>query len=346
MYLTRQNPHGGDVYKTAPLIDFSASLNPEGMPEPVRRALAASVERCSVYPDPYCRALRAAISRAEGVPVEHILCGAGASELIYHYASALPGGGPALIVAPAFCEYAAALSAAGKSVEYHVLTAGNGFKLTGDIMSRGLERYSALFLCSPNNPTGMVVEPELIRRIAGTGVRLLCDFSFLDLTESPGIYRIPDLLASFPNVSVLRSPTKSYAIPGVRLGFLLSSDTALLERMSAKGQCWNVSVPAQMAGEAAMGCGEWLRASAAAVAGERERLLLELSTMGLTVYPGRANFLLFHSEKELTGPLAAMGLAVRDCSDFVGLGAGYVRAAVRTRSENDRLISAIKEVLR
>ncbi len=345
MYLTGQNPHGGDIYDAAPEADFSASLNPRRMPEPVRRALLASVEKCVFYPDPYCRELRAAIGKFEGVPEGSILCGAGASELLYQYAAALPEGGPALIVAPAFSEYASALKAAGRGVEYHVLTGENGFRLTGDILKRDLSRYCAVFVCSPANPTGVTVEPELIRAIAETGVRLLLDLCFLDLTGRPGRYGIPSLLAEFPNVAVLRSPTKSFAIPGARLGYMLSSDAGLLERISRRGQCWNVSVPAQMAGVAAMGCGEWLRASVKEITAERERLFAGLQELGLTVYPGEANFLLLYSDAELLTPLAQRGIAVRDCSNFVGLDRGYYRVAVRTREENDRLLAALREVL-
>lgn len=346
MYLTRQNPHGGDVYGAAPLIDFSASLNPEGMPEPVRRALIEAADRCASYPDPYCRALRAAIEKAEGVPAGWILCGAGASELIYQYAAALPRGKPALVAAPAFSEYASALRAAGHAVEYQMLGAENGFRLTEDILSRDLSAYSAVFICAPNNPTGIAVEPALIEGLADRGVRLFCDFCFLDLTTRPDRYDVPALVARFPHVGVLRSPTKSFAVPGVRLGYFMSSDTALLERMSELGQCWNVSVPAQMAGVAAMGCGAWLRACAERVAAERERLRRELAASGLAVYPGEANFLLVYSEQELVRPLGGKGCRVRDCSNFTGLTKGYFRAAVRTREENDRLLAAVREALR
>ncbi len=346
MYLTKPNPHGGDVYANAPLIDFSASLNPMGMPESVRRALTESVDRCIHYPDPYCRDLREAVGRAEGVPEGHILCGAGASELLYLYARALEADAPALIVAPAFSEYAAALRAAGLGAESFTLKAENGFRLTGEILSRDLSKYSAVFVCSPANPTGITVEPGIIEGIARAGVRLMLDLSFLDLTGRPELYDIPSLSAGFPNLSVLRSPTKSFAIPGVRLGYLISSDTSLLERMSELGQCWNVSVPAQAAGAAAMGCGDFLRSSAKMIEAERERLYRELSALGLTVYPGEANFLLLYSGKELAVPLSKMGCAVRDCSDFVGLKKGYYRVAVRTRDENDRLLAALREVLR
>ena len=343
--MTKPSKHGGDVYGSKTLVDFSASLNPMGMPESVRRALIASVDGCIHYPDPYCRTLRHAIGRAEGVPVEHILCGAGASELLYQYAAALPEKKPGLIVAPAFSEYAAALQAAGHGVEYFTLTAENGFRLTRDIMSLDLSKYAAIFICSPANPTGITVEPEVLEEIAKAGVRLLLDLSFLDLTARPKLYEVPALLNRFTNVAVLRSPTKSFAIPGVRLGYLLCADRTLTERMTELTQCWNVSVPAQTAGAVAMECGDFLRRSAEIIGAERERLYRQYAALGLMVFPGEANFLLLYSEKELAIPLAKMGYAIRDCSDFVGLKAGYYRAAVRTREENDRLLGAVREVL-
>ncbi len=345
MYLTAQNPHGGDIYGDKPLLDFSASINPFGMPAAVRRALKACVEKCALYPDPYCRRLRAAVSAYEGVPAEYILAGGGASELIYQYAAALPGGPPALIVSPSFSEYAAALEASGRRAEHYVLKPENGFNLTEDILSLDLSGYSAVFLCSPANPTGVCVEPELLRAIAATGARLFCDFCFLDLTDGPERYAITELLEDFPNVSVLRSPTKSFAVPGVRLGYLMSRDRALLERMSALGQCWNVSVPAQAAGEAAMSCGGWLRERVKLLSAERERLSGKLTKTGLRVFPGEANFLLAYSERELVRPLRELGFALRDCRNFVGLGEGYFRLAVRTAEENDMLLNALGEVL-
>ncbi len=343
MYLAKDNPHGGDIYGEPPKIDFSASLNPLGMPPEVRRALSECAETCAAYPDPYCRALREAIGHFEGVPAGNILCGAGASELIYHYAAALTGEGPGLILAPAFSEYALALELAGRGAEYRVLTPEEGFHLAGGLGDLG--RYSAVFLCSPNNPTGLALEPEVIWETAGSGANILLDLSFLDLTLSPGRYRVPELTARYPNVTVLRSPGKSFAVPGVRLGYAISSDRALLERMSERGQCWNVSVPAAAAGEAAMGCGEWLRRSAVIIAEERERLTRELKNLGLTVYPGEANFLLMYSAADIVTPLKRSGLALRDCRNFVGLGPGYVRAAVRRREENDALLRALREVI-
>ena len=202
-----------------------------------------------------------------------------------------------------------------------------------------------MFICSPNNPTGITVDTDVVRALARTGVRLLLDCTFLDLTDDPGKYDIPALTSEFPNLVILRAFTKSYAMAGVRLGYALCGDTAFLMSMSEKNQCWNVSGLAQAAGIAALSCGDWLRESVKTIAAERKRLTKELRRLGIRVFPGEANFLLLYTETQLCGELLARGILLRDCSDYVGLRKGFVRIAVRTTAENDALIDALKEAL-
>ena len=355
MLLNGQNPHGGDIYKNRVRYDFSANINPAGMPEAVKDALVRSAERASVYPDPACAALREAVGAAEGVSPDRILCGCGAAELIYSYAYALRSAdnrpAPALIVSPSFSEYRSALEAAGIGAEDWLLRESDGFRLTEGILGLDFSRCSALFLCSPNNPTGLTVPLSLIRRLAETGVRLFLDCCFLDLTDDPDRYDLPALVEGFPNLTVLRAFTKSYAMAGVRLGYALSSDRAFLASMAEKTQCWNVSVMAQEAGIAALNCGSWLRESVMRISAERTRLTERLTRLGIGVIPGEANFLLIRSapvpEADLGKRLLERGILIRDCSNYVGLGPGkgWFRIAVRTREENDALLKAVGEVL-
>ena len=248
MLINKKSPYGGDIYTNRVRLDFSANINPAGMPERVCQALIEAAGSCSAYPDPYCTELRKKIAESERVPTDNILCANGAAELIYQYAYALPKEKPALIISPAFCEYELALRAAGIAAEYYILREIDGFRLTEDILGTDFDRYSAVYLCSPNNPTGITVEPELICAIASSGVRLFCDFCFLDLTDAPEKYDIPALLRDYPNITILRAFTKSYAMAGVRLGYAMCGDPDFLAAMSEKAQCWNVSALAQAAG--------------------------------------------------------------------------------------------------
>ena len=315
------------------------------MPQAVRDAVIRSADSCAVYPDPYCRALRRGIASYERVPYEHILCGNGSAELIYAYAAALADSRPALIVSPAFCEYQAALEAADIRAEHHILTKDNGFRLTEDILSVDLSRYGAVFLCTPGNPTGVTVEPDILYKLADTGTKVFADMCFLDLTDAPDRYDIQKLIKSYPNVAVLKAFTKSYAMAGLRLGYLLCSDSELLERMSRRTQCWNVSTVAQQAGVAALGCGEFLKDSVGMIGRERERMAHTLCSCGVTVYRGEANYLLLYYDVDLYEKLLSRRILIRDCSDYIGLSKGYARVAVRTPEENDQLLSAIKEVI-
>jgi len=346
MLIKENNPHGGDIYTHRGLLDFSANINPSGIPEAVKKAAAEAAEDCTAYPDPYCRTLRSKLSELEGIPAEWILCGNGAADLIYSFAYSLSKEKAALIVSPTFSEYQSALSAAEIKAEHFMLDDKEGFVLDESILAMDFSRYSALFICTPNNPTGITVRPGLLKGLAETGIKLFCDMCFMDLTDSPHRYNTPVLLKEHPNLVVLKAFTKSFAIPGIRLGYALCSDMELMTAMSKKSPCWNVSVPAQRAGCAAIGCRDWLENAVKRIASERERVAVSLESMGIKVFPGEANFLLLYSETDLYNSLLEKGILVRDCSNYRGLQKGYIRIAIRRPEENDRLLSAIKEVLR
>ena len=170
--------HGGNIYDHGAIIDFSANINPLGMPEGVRRALLGGLDEIERYPDPYCRGLTESIAAYEEINAESIVCGNGADDLIFRIVHALRPR-RALICAPAFGEYGRALSEAGCAVYEHILTEDNGFELTEDILGRLDEDMDICFLCTPNNPTGRLISPGLLRRIAEKcrekGIMLVCD---------------------------------------------------------------------------------------------------------------------------------------------------------------------------
>ena len=346
MLIDEKNPHGGDIYTHKGMLDFSANINPFGIPKAVKDAAVNAINDCTAYPDPYCRTLRSKLSEQERIPGEWILCGNGAADLIYSFAYSLPVNKPALIVSPTFSEYETALSAAGITVEHYMLDERNSFVLDDKIMRTDFSRYSALFICTPNNPTGITVKPDLLKKLAETGIKLFCDMCFMDLTAFPQMYDIPDLLKNYPELVILKAFTKSFAVPGLRLGYALCSDSSFMALMSEKTSCWNVSVPAQAAGYAAIGCRAWLEDAVKNIGKERERVASVLSTLYIKVYPGEANFLLLYSEIDLYNKLLEKGILVRDCSNYQGLRKGFIRIAIRRPEENDQLLAAMKEVLK
>ena len=347
MYYQTKNPHGGDVYGEAVELDYSANTNPLGVPPAVIAAAAEALTRADRYPDPYCRALVQAIAAAEKVPADSILCGNGASGLIFSFCAASKIR-KAAALAPTFSEYAAAVELFGGETVLYPLQQERGFLPGGDFPDwLRSERPEAVFLCNPNNPTGRLLPPALIIEIITLckqiNAHLFVDECFLELAS--GGESLKGYLAEFPGLILLRAFTKSYGMAGLRLGYCLSADRALLGRMAALTPPWDVSAPAQAAGAAALGEETFLRKAVALIEHERPRLRAALEAMGLWVCPSDVNYLLFWGPESLLGDLRKKGIALRDCANFPGLGPGWYRMAVRTEEENDRLLAAMKECM-
>lgn len=349
MYYQTSNPHGGDLYGRSAVLDFSVNTNPLGTPPSVIRAVEESARDLCRYPDPGCRELTAALSAHEGVEADRILCGCGAAELIYAYCGAIEAES-ALLAAPTFSEYAAALEAAGRRAVRFPLERAAQFALT-DAFLGALEQTPcrAVFLCNPNNPTGQLISPPLLEKICEVcrdrGIRLFVDECFLELSDGGRGASLAGRLEEFPGLFLLKAFTKSYGMAGLRLGYCLTGDRALLARMSRITQPWNVSLPAQVAGTAALKEIAFLAESRALIRAERPRLSAALTGLGLTVCPSQANYLLVKSPIALYGPLLERGILIRDCSNYEGLGAGWYRAAVKRPEENGRLLAALEEIM-
>lgn len=347
MLYGRGNPHGGGRYGQPVRLDFSVNTNPLGTPPAAVRAVEASAARLHQYPDPCCRELVAALAAYEGVPETYILCGCGAAELIFAYCAALRPR-RALELAPTFSEYAAALEAAGCQVERHALRWEDGFAVGKDFLG-ALEQTSCdtVFLCNPNNPTGRLIQPEVLEAACGMcgrrGIRLFVDECFLPL--SSGGQSMKSHLADMPGLFLLKALTKSHAMAGLRLGYCLCGDVTLLEAMSRQSQPWNVPLPAQEAGVAALGETAYLEEARRLIETERAWLRRELERLGLAVCPSQANFLLLRSGRELYAPLLEQGILIRDCANYHGLGQGWYRVAVKRREENQALVDALSAVL-
>ncbi|GAM09619.1 threonine-phosphate decarboxylase [Geobacter sp. OR-1] len=353
--------HGGDIFGAArrsgvdpaQLLDFSASINPMGLSDPVRKAIIAGIDRIVHYPEPFAEPLRNILASAHSVAPEEILPANGSTELIY-LLPRLVQGHRALIVAPAFSEYAKALTAAEWEVDYHILAPDNGFALEcGPLEAVLAKGYDLLFLCNPGNPTGRLYSRgealELVRICRKVGVFIVLDEAFMDFCGEE-FSLLPELVASGKGV-VLRSLTKFYALPGLRLGYAAAA-ADICRRLGELRGPWSVNALAQAAGVAAVNDAAYRRATGEFVAAERDLLSRRLAEIpGLTPFTPAANFLLVRITADL--PAARLcrrlferyGILIRDCSNFVGLGDRFFRVAVRTGKENDRLVSALQELL-
>ena len=339
-----KSEHGGDVFEREIVYDFSANLNPLGMPESVKNALRKSISEWEKYPDPFCRSLVKKLSERENFPPENIVCGNGAADLIFRIVQTVKPK-KAVVCAPSFSEYSKALTQNGFEISAYYLSEKNGFALDENILEMLDESVQMLILCNPNNPTGRTIDSEILRRICekceANDIVFLCDECFIDFTENAA--HAEQFIN--PNIVVLKAFTKIFAMAGLRLGYALFGDVVLAEKVRKNGQFWSVSAPAQTAGEAALDEKYYLEKTLELVKKEREFLTEKLRNFGFKVYPSEANFILFYTELPLDEMLLSEKILIRNCANFEGLEQGYFRIAVRSHEENSALVSAIERCL-
>ena len=345
--------HGGDwarfYAKTGTLpLDFSANISPLGLPIGVREAVTKTLDLADRYPDPFCRKLREEIGRAFSVSPSWVLCGNGAGDLIERLIQAVRPK-HALITAPTFSEYPAALRRVGCTVREYPLNPENGFRLTDFFLEEITEETDLVFLCEPNNPTGVTTEPDLLlrtmERCDQCGALLAVDECFNALLSETEKHTLLPYLAEH-RLLILNAFTKSYGMAGLRLGFCLCRDADLLENMARSGQPWPVSTIAQEAGIAALLDKEYPLRLRTLLDRQRAILRSGLEELGAVQITGEANYLLFrHPDLQLADKLEQQGVLIRRCDDYTGLGPGWYRVAVRGEDENQMLLQVIRQVI-
>lgn len=339
-----KNEHGGDIFEREIVYDFSANLNPLGMPESMKNALQKSISEWEKYPDPFCRSLVKRLSERENFPPENIVCGNGAADVIFRIVQTVKPQ-KAVVCAPSFSEYSKALIQNECEILHYFLSEKSGFALDEKILEMLDESVQMLILCTPNNPTGRTIDSELLRRICekceASDIVFLCDECFIDFTENAA--HAEQFIN--PNVVILKAFTKIYAMAGLRLGYALFGDAELAEKVRRNGQFWSVSAPAQTAGEAALDEKNYLEKTLELAKKEREFLTENLRNFGFKVYPSEANFILFYTKISLDEMLLSEKILIRNCANFDGLEQGYFRIAVRPHEENSALVSAIERCL-
>jgi len=338
--------HGGDVYRNEVRLDFSVNLNPLPMPAEVTEAMRAGMEEIHQYPDHEQQKLRESIASLEGTYPDSIVCGNGASELLMAAVHAVMPK-RAVITAPCYAGYAVALKAADAEITEYFLDEDNDFALDEGILELITGDTDMVFIAGPNNPNGKLIDPPLKRAVAQRcgecGAVLVIDECFYPLTGA-GISRreISD------NALHLRAFTKAFAIPGIRLGYMISHDSEMLAAIRKHLPEWNVSRIAERTGEAAAAVMEktsYLEDSVRMIDRERGYLAGQLEGLGIRVYGSDTNYILIKSVPDLYDRLLERGILIRRCANFSGLDEIYFRIAVRSHPDNEELIKIIGEVI-
>lgn len=346
--------HGGDIYTyyfenhRIPL-DFSANINPVGIPDGVKKMLHQSIDYIELYPDALCRELRRSISEREGIDFDCIYCGAGASDIIYRLAGVLKIK-QALVLAPTFSEYEKSLQVNSEVVCYY-LDEKDNFDVKEDILDCITDDIDAVYICNPNNPTGRLINKELLMKLLKLceekGIYLIADECFIEFCQNHENITLKSAVNDFKSLIVLRAFTKIYAMAGLRLGYCFCS-RGIADGLYDIGAPWNVSALAQKCGIAALNEQNFIEKTISYTAAERSYLTNELIGLGFKVFESSTNFILFRNTAmpQLGEELRKRSVLIRSCSDYRGLDDSFFRIAVKRHSQNEYLIACLNEIKR
>lgn len=346
--------HGG-VYTVSPRlvrVDFSSNINPIGISRNVLNVLRKNLTKLSsIYPDNENTILKEKIiDYLDGkVSYESLNIGNGATELIYNFVRAFVRN-QVVIPYPTFCEYELASRKMGAKIKHVSL---KEWKLDVDRILEKTKNSDAIFLCNPNNPTGLfsydLIE-KLVKKI-DRSIKILIDESFIEFVDERKHPRtFIEKINEFQNVVVLRSLTKSFGLAGLRLGYCVSHPS-IGKKISHNKITWNINGLAQMAGITALENLSHVRRARKIIKSEREFMYASINNnlSSFSAIKSDVNFYLIQLRNGRSNQIRDLlleknGILVRDCSNFRGMNDKYIRVAVRTRSENLSLLNSLESL--
>ncbi|MCX7746416.1 MAG: threonine-phosphate decarboxylase CobD [Clostridia bacterium] len=355
--------HGGNIYWAAKrfglnplhILDYSANINPLGIPDIMKKAFISSIGNAVHYPDPDCSELKEEISRYLSIPIENIIIGNGASEVIFLLFKTL-NLNKILIPSPTFSEYCNAAEDAGVEVDYFLLMEKDEFKLDADLLINRSHGCDAIMLCNPNNPTSTMVNREDLLKILHFAFEksmvLIVDEAFIELTKEGNENSLIDQIENYHNLFIIRAFTKVFSIPGVRLGYGLG-EAGLIKKMWRQKMPWSVNSFALSIGKVLPELKEYLSDTSGWLKEELHWFYDELTKIKeLKVFKPETNFILIKilcdrfDASRLFKALAARGIIIRDASNFKTLNNKFFRIAVKDRNSNVKFLAIIKETIK
>jgi threonine-phosphate decarboxylase len=326
------------------IIDFSSNVNPLGFPAQVKKAINHS--KIQTYPDHHSTKLKQALSRHLGISTTNITIGNGATELIYDFCRATSET-QVLMVSPTFGEYEAASRLCDSKPEFFATL---NLESTLEKFIAKIPKNGLVFVCNPNNPTGDLTSRKSIEKIIkaakAKSTLVFVDECFIELTQTPN-QSVIDLTLKYQNLFVLRSLTKSFGLAGLRLGYAVG-DKNLISILNKIKVPWSVNGLAQEAGLAALSDKKFLAKTQTLIKSESKFLTDSISNIdGFSCLASATNFILIKTKqpaKLVQKKLLRKNILVRNCSNFRGLNSHYVRIAVRTHKENQKLVSALEKI--
>ncbi|MGM0378111.1 MAG: threonine-phosphate decarboxylase CobD [Bacillota bacterium] len=347
--------HGGNIYNKDlnfdEIIDFSSNINPLGYPNKLLNNLESSIKEISNYPDPNYISLRKKLSKKYKVNYENLIVGNGGIQLIHNTIEFLDFK-KALIVSPTFVEYEKALVRFNKKFDYFELKDKYDFEFNYKklLKDKRLDNIDLVIICNPNNPTGNLILKEklekLLAKLNKKNINLMLDEAFIDFVDEK--FSLINLIDNYDNLIILRSLTKFYAIPGMRLGFLLTTNNDLLNKIKKYRESWSVNIFAKDFGKNMIFDKEYEKRSKKYIDRQRKLMFNEFKKLSqIKVYRSYANYLFFKLNKNLNlkDKLIKEKILIRSCKNYKGLTNKYYRVAVKTEKENKKLLNKIKKIL-
>ncbi len=349
--------HGGKIFAAArelnvdisEIIDFSANINPFVTTEKLESWAKNAWRKIPHYPDVDYTSEREFFSAYHNVKPEQIVLGNGAASLISLIVRAIKPK-TALITAPAFAEYSRALVQQKAAIES--VAVRHDLSLDLDLFFQKAVDKEIAFLTTPNNPTGKLLDKkELIGHLQraqdGSKTIFVLDEAFVDFTDEGEANSLTSELDDLSNLIVLRSLTKFYGIAGLRLGYMLTSNSEILNTVKSLQTIWNVNIMATEIAMAAMKDKEFYQRSRASIIELKQNFRTELLNIGIESYSSQANYFLIQTNSQkMYSELYKMGILIRNCDNFDGLDGNYYRLAVKSKEQNQRLLSALKKIYR
>jgi threonine-phosphate decarboxylase len=339
--------HGGDIYKyKKELIDFSANINPLVLTKKIKNIILKNIDKIEHYPDISYKEIKKGIAKFWKIKEENILVGNGSLELIYLVVSALKPK-KVLIPVPTFSEYERAAKLARSKIEFLKLLENKGFSLNTNFQNKA----DIIFLCNPNNPTGNLIiqNKNIIKNLQSKFI--IIDETCMDFLEDQEERTLIWEAIRSKNLIVLRTFTKFFALPGLRIGYLVAN-SRIIDKLAQYQIPWNVNCFAQIVAQKALQDKNYIKRTRVLIKKERNFLFHEISKIpDLKPYPSVTNFILIKIErknltsKTLKEKLIKYGILIRDCSNFRNLNNKFIRIAVLKHSENIKLINSLKKIL-
>jgi threonine-phosphate decarboxylase len=346
--------HGGNIWELVErykfnmneIIDFSSNINPFFDFSKIKKIIYSSLNEICFYPEIEYRKTREKIAEKFGLNYKNILLGNGSIELIYILPKSL-NFKKSLILIPTFSEYERAVKSNGGEVLFFEMKEENNFKINLNEILKYIKYFDSIFICNPNNPTGTFIEKEEILSISNklNEKFIIIDEAFIDFTDKE---TMTTEVNKIKNILVLRTLTKIFPIPGVRIGYLCGNEN-LIEKIENFQYPWNVNTFAKNLIEYLIH--QDLRKIREKIKNEKEYLYENLKMIsGIKVFKGECNFLLIKIEKEIDlkkiiEKLKVKKILVRDCSNIKGLYGNFIRISVRKRKENKKLLKELKCIL-